>query len=191
MSDDFLRRWSRRKQAAKAERESPSAAAIPVPAGIQSPGPRPADAIAPAEAPPAPLPAVESLTPESDFTPFMKPEVDAGLRQKALRTLFRDPRFNVMDGLDVYIDDYSKPDPLPDGWLEKMNQVARLGDYKPPEAAEAQPEPAEAAPEAAAADESAAVPATTPEAETSGSPDASNTSVGQVPDSQSGNHRGI
>jgi len=30
------------------------------------------------------------------------------LRRRALRTLFRDPRFNVMDGLDVYIDDYSK-----------------------------------------------------------------------------------
>ena len=30
----------------------------------------------------------------------------------ALRKLLRDPRFNVMDGLDVYIDDYAKPSPL-------------------------------------------------------------------------------
>jgi hypothetical protein len=87
---------------------------------------------------------VESLTPESDFTPFMRNEVDPGVRRQALRTLFRDPRFNVMDGLDVYIDDFSKPDPIPPDWLEKLNQVARLGDYRPPEAApEAQ---AEAAP---------------------------------------------
>jgi hypothetical protein len=58
--------------------------------------------------------------------------VDPDLRRQALKTLFQDPRFNVMDGLDVYIDDYSKPDPLPEGWLEKMNQVARLGAYEPP-----------------------------------------------------------
>ena len=35
-----------------------------------------------------------------------------------------------MDGLDVYIDDYSKPDPLPEGWLGKMKQMARLGDFE-------------------------------------------------------------
>jgi hypothetical protein len=73
------------------------------------------------------LPPIESLTPESDFTPFMGAEVDPALRRNALKKLFADPQFNVMDGLDVYIDDYSKPDPLPEGWLEKMNQVARLG----------------------------------------------------------------
>jgi len=49
-----------------------------------------------------------------------------------------------MDGLDVYIDDYSKPGPLPDGWLEKLNQVARLGEYREPVAA---PESAEKNPE--------------------------------------------
>ena len=75
---------------------------------------------APAEA--QPLPPVESLTFESDFTAFMQPEVDPGLRRQALKTLLQDPRFNVMDGLDVYIDDYSKPDPLPEGWLEKMKR---------------------------------------------------------------------
>ena len=83
------------------------------------------------------LPSIESLTPESDFSPFMRPQVDASLRRQALKTLFQDPRFNVMDGLDVYIDDYSKPDPLPEGWLEKMNQVARLGEYREPEPDEA------------------------------------------------------
>ena len=75
---------------------------------------------------------IESLTPESDFIPFMAKGVDDVVKRRALKTLFQDPRFNVMDGLDVYIDDYSKPDPLPEGWLEKMNQVARLGEYKAP-----------------------------------------------------------
>jgi hypothetical protein len=130
--EDFLSRWSRRKLESKAGPDRPTADAIPAPARIQSaPSPAP-----PEEAlPPEPLPPVESLTPESDFTPFMRSEVDPGLRRQALRTLFRDPRFNVMDGLDVYIDDFSKPDPIPPDWLEKLNQVARLGDYQPPEAA--------------------------------------------------------
>ena len=42
----------------------------------------------------------------------MQPGVDEGLRRSALRKLLRDPRFNVMDGLDVYIDDYSTQSPL-------------------------------------------------------------------------------
>jgi hypothetical protein len=42
----------------------------------------------------------------------MQPGVDENVRRTALRKLLRDPRFNVMDGLDVYIDDYSKPDPI-------------------------------------------------------------------------------
>ena len=35
------------------------------------------------------------------------------VRRAALKKLFSDPRFNVMDGLDVYIDDYSKTEPIP------------------------------------------------------------------------------
>jgi hypothetical protein len=33
----------------------------------------------------------------------MQPGVDPALKRQALRTLVRDPRFNVMDGLDIYI----------------------------------------------------------------------------------------
>lgn len=142
--DFFLSRWSRLKarsrQGEPAEPAPP--AAPPAAAGA---------AAAPAEAPPAapaPLPDVATLTPESDFTPFMRGEVDPDLRQQALRTLFRDPRFNVMDGLDVYIDDYSKPDPIPAAWLTQLNQLARLGDYQEPE-----PEPESEAGEGAAAPE--------------------------------------
>ena len=128
MTDEtFLARWLRRKRASKAGPDRPPdketrgqalADVVPAQAGIQSP---------------APLPPVESLTPESDFTPFMKPEVDAGTKRQAMKALFRDPRFNVMDGLDVYIDDYSKPDPLPEGWLEKLESVKRLGIFREPE----------------------------------------------------------
>ena len=142
--DDFLARWSRRKIGARRgealeEPEPPK----PVP---EPPSQPPAAAGAAAPAPPAApeLPSVESLTADSDFAPFMQAGVDPLLRRQALKKLLHDPRFNVMDGLDVYIDDFSKPDPLPEGWLEKLNQVARLGDYKPPLPEEA-PKPAEAA----------------------------------------------
>jgi hypothetical protein len=130
MADDFLSRWSRRKLASTAGRVPPTADAIPAPAGIQSPQSIPAETgTQQAAEAPAPLPPVESLTPDSDFTPFMNADVDPSVKRAALKTLFSDPRFNVMDGLDVYIDDYSKPDPLPLEWLQQMNQMKYLGHY--------------------------------------------------------------
>jgi hypothetical protein len=121
---DFLSRWSRRKLASKAGPAGPTADAIPAEAGIQSPP------VVKAQEPVSePLPPIESLTPESDFTAFMKPEVDPGVRREAMKVLMRDPRFNIMDGLDVYIDDYSKPDPLPPEWLGQLNQMKHLGHY--------------------------------------------------------------
>ena len=121
MSDDnFISRWSRRKIAVRTgkpvEAEPVEAKpVIPVETGV------------PQEAEAPELPPLESLTPESDFSPFMKAEVDPATRRQALKTLFSDPRHNVMDGLDVYIDDYSKPDPLPADWLAKMNVMKHLG----------------------------------------------------------------
>ena len=145
MSDDFLSRWSRlKRESGKAPVADPKERPVPAQDGGAV---KPAEgkaADAPAAPPPQPLPPVESLTFDSDFTAFMKPEVGEVLKRQALKTLFQDPRFNVMDGLDVYIDDFSKPDPLPDGWLDKMN-LSRLGDYRPP--AEEAPEPLAEAPE--------------------------------------------
>jgi hypothetical protein len=136
---DFLSRWSRRKhEARRQELAEPNAPPAATPLVAPKSPPESAATPLPTEAAePAPLPAVESLTPESDFTPFMRPDVDPGLRQQALKTLFQDARYNVMDGLDVYIDDYTKADPLPEGWLEKMEAVARLGVYRPPVEADA------------------------------------------------------
>jgi hypothetical protein len=63
------------------------------------------------------LPPVESLSFDSDFTAFLRPDVDDKIKRAALKQLFRDPRFNVMDGLDTYIDDYTKADPIPPDML--------------------------------------------------------------------------
>ena len=56
---------------------------------------------------------VAALTRESDYSRFMATGVDGSVRNAALKKLFSDPHFNIMDGLDTYIDDYNKPDPLP------------------------------------------------------------------------------
>jgi hypothetical protein len=44
-----------------------------------------------------------------------------------------------MDGLDVYIDDYGKPDPLPAEMLRRMVQSQALGLFAPAPEAEASP----------------------------------------------------
>ena len=133
--DNFLSRWSRKKIAArKGEAVEPAKASPQAKPVAQRAEPAP-DA-APAQVPVA-LPPIDSLTIDSDFSPFLQPGVDPALKQEALKKLVRDPRFNVMDGLDVYIDDYSKPDPMPEEWLGKLNQMKHLGHYLEPEEAEA------------------------------------------------------
>ena len=99
---DFLRRWSRRKQDAAAQ----AAEKKPVPAG---------------EAPA--LPSPDSLTFESDFKAFMHAKVEESVKRAALKKLFSDPRFNIMDGLDTYIDDYSKDDPIPPAMLAQLEHA--------------------------------------------------------------------
>ena len=75
---------------------------------------------------PPPLPSIETLTPQSDFSAFMAADVAPALRNQAMKKLFTDPHYNVMDRLDIYIDDYNKPDPLPAHWLRNMHQSKAL-----------------------------------------------------------------
>ena len=115
MSDDekksaepqFLSRWSRLKREA---REQPPAA----------------QPVVDAAAPVPDLPPVDELTMESDFSGFMHPKVGEDLRRAALKKLFSDPHFNVMDGLDVYIDDYSQPNVLPATMLAGLRQAQNI-----------------------------------------------------------------
>ena len=124
--DNFLARWSRRKVEARTGEAPPAEPAPPAAAA------RPAIDASPPP-PPEALPPLESLTPHSDFSPFMREGVDPTVKGQALKTLFGDPALYPMDGLDVYIDDYSKPDPLPEGWLAKLNQYAALDSHNQPE----------------------------------------------------------
>lgn len=116
-----LKRWSARKL--DAARRTPAPAEIPVPhvtqpsAVVVNP---PANEPKPlGDAPPV-LPPVDALTFESDFSAFLNPKVAEPLKRQALKKLFSDPRFNVMDGLDVYIDDYSVPSPLEPELVTKL-----------------------------------------------------------------------
>ena len=108
-----LKRWSQRKHAVAREASKPVAPATPGPVETASPAVPAVSGTAPtAKVAEAALPPVESLTFDADFTAFMKHDIDPNLRRAALKKLFSDPRFNVMDGLDTYIDDYTKFEPL-------------------------------------------------------------------------------
>ena len=79
------------------------------------------------------LPNIADLTKDSDFTPFMQQGVPLEAKNAALRKLFTDPHFNEMDGLDIYIDDYGKPDPIPEAMLKRLMSSKLLGLYEAPE----------------------------------------------------------
>ena len=135
--ETFIGRWSRRKRAEPVLRVEEDAAVATAAADAQAVQAREdAKALAQTEADgpengaaklPPDLPPVESLTPDSDFTRFMQPDVPRASRNAAMKKLFTDPHFNVMDGLDIYIDDYTKEDPIPESMLRELAQSKMLG----------------------------------------------------------------
>jgi len=106
------------------------AAERPAPARAPDRGSEPAKAAAgtgPATTPPPTLDDVAELTATSNFSRFVGRDVDPAVKNAAMKKLFADPHFNVMDGLDTYIDDYNKADPLPRSLLRQMVQARVLG----------------------------------------------------------------
>lgn len=69
---------------------------------------------------------LKNLGPDSDFGVFLREEVSEGIRRQAMKKLFADPHFNVMDRLDTYIDDYSISDPIPPEMLAGLRQMQDL-----------------------------------------------------------------
>ncbi|MFO0490706.1 MAG: DUF3306 domain-containing protein [Curvibacter sp.] len=160
MAEGFLGRWSQRKQALREGKpvEEPPApiaelpvAKAPAQAAVSTPQ-IPSEPVAP----PPTLQDVQALTPQSDFQRFVARDVDPEVKHAAMRKLFSDPHFNVMDGMDVYIDDYNTPNPMPASMLRKMASAHFLGlveeEKEPVPATVAQPvrETASPAPEAVA-----------------------------------------
>ena len=140
MADSFLGRWSQRKQAVRqgkplAEPKETEHDAT-VPRAVTATAPLPEGQVATKEVPPAlSLQDVQQLTAQSDFAPFVARDVAPDVRNAAMKKLFTDPHYNVMDGLDIYIDDYSKPDPLPESMLRQMASAKFLNLFEDGEAA--------------------------------------------------------
>jgi hypothetical protein len=98
----FLSRWSRLKQEQAREDPLPEEKTeVPAPA----------------------LPPMESLTPESDFAPFMHPKVADALRRVALKKLFADPHFNLPDLNEAYSGDWTGGDPISEELLKTLSQA--------------------------------------------------------------------
>lgn len=149
MADGFLGRWAQRKADARQGKPlvepelplKPVNTTVQTPSGAVSaksvPGPTDSDAHPPAvaqpESPPLTLQDAQALVQESDFKPFIARGVDPAVRNAAMKKLFTDPHYNVMDRLDTYIDDYSQSDPLPLSMLRKMAsaQFLKLVDDEP------------------------------------------------------------
>lgn len=157
MADDdgFLSRWSKRKVQARTgeppaepERVAPKVVQAPAttpplaaattaatPGALEQPATAVDQPAQPTE-PPAPLPTMDdvlALTKESDYSAFVKPGVDPTVRNAAFKKLFSDPFFNEMDGLDIYIDDYSQPNPLPLSLARKLTSAKVLNLFETPE----------------------------------------------------------
>ena len=113
----FLARWSRLKKAAE------TASTVEVP-----------DAET----------LLANLGPDSDFGVFLRQEVSEAVRRQAMKTLFADPHFNVMDGLDIYIDDYSLAEPIPEAMLATLQHAREMLATPAAEGGAALPPPATA-----------------------------------------------
>lgn len=153
MSDGFFDRWSRRKQQARASEALAVAPAEAVPDAVPPASPEapvavvspvaPATPNEPGAPPPPTLADTTALTIDSDFKPFMAKGVAPEVKNAAFKKLFADPHFNVMDRMDIYIDDYSIPSPLPESVLRQMASAKFLKLFdEEPDASEAQDEAA-------------------------------------------------
>lgn len=140
MSENFLSRWSKRKIEVRAqEKLAENAPDISVSASIEGSD---ANQSAPTNVPAAsqpkaqitsqpelPLPTEADLLAVKqggDIKAFMVDKVSTELKNKAFKALFARPEFNVMDGLDIYIDDYSKFTPLSQEDIGKMTLSKQL-----------------------------------------------------------------
>jgi hypothetical protein len=146
MTDGFLNRWSQRKQDVREGKAPAEPVVVPLAPLAVAPTSLPADTTAdvvpvqPHATPELPtLADAQQLTPASDFKPFMVRGVAADVKNAAMKKLFADPHFNVMDRLDTYIDDYSISDPIPEAMLRKMVSAKFLNLFDEEKEPEAKP----------------------------------------------------
>lgn len=136
MADGFLNRWSRRKlgEESEAAPELAQEAKTAAPVSESDKGKNTESDVPESTKPEIAQPTIEDAEKMDrfapDFSAFMKPDVDPAVQQAAMKKLFSDPHFNIMDRLDEYIDDYSIPDPIPMEMLKRMVQSESLGLFR-------------------------------------------------------------
>lgn len=107
--ENFLRRWSRRKDAAP-----PVRAAAPMPERDATRAPVLTD---------RDMPPLASLNEQSDFSGFLSRGVSEALRRRALRKLFQLPQFNERCPLDSEYYDCANFTPLGDTVTHEMREA--------------------------------------------------------------------
>ncbi|HEV7618636.1 MAG TPA: DUF3306 domain-containing protein [Burkholderiaceae bacterium] len=123
-ADEFFARWARRKSDAPRDPApaSDADASTPVTRTV-------ADASQIDDSKARPLPSLEdvaNLGHDSDYSVFMASGVDEAVKRSAMKKLFTNPHFNIMDGLDIYIDDYNKFEPITPEILAALNHAKAL-----------------------------------------------------------------
>ncbi len=153
-----LKRWSRRKARSGETPDTHASQAGEHPETVAGPGgetPSPDDR-APDAGAAEPvktdedMPDLESINDASDMRDFFSPGVSEQLRNQALRRLFRTARFNVIDPLDDYNEDFRNFELLGDLVTSDMRHRMDMDEQRRKEAAEAddasrEAEPADAA----------------------------------------------
>lgn len=126
-ADNFFSRWDKSKSSKDASRQH-GTTTEQNPTHLQNA--RSEDGIAseavPEALPPPTLDDVAGLTSDSDFSRFVGKDVDETVKRSAMKKLFSNPHFNVMDRLDVYIDDYNQFTPLTATMLASLNHAKDL-----------------------------------------------------------------
>ena len=133
MSDeDFLKRWSRRKQEAQKAAEAPPAVKAEPDAKAEPPTRKPS-ARQGTQAPqpafdPASLPPIESITAASDISAFLQTGVPAEITRAALRRAWSaDPLIRDFVGLSENAWDFTDPNAIPGfGSLELTEDVRAM-----------------------------------------------------------------
>jgi hypothetical protein len=149
--DNFVSRWSRRKEEARKTAEKPAETRPPLepaaPAVANAGAAAPQGALAPRELPP--LESLKGLA--SEYTEFLKPGVDENLRRSALKKLFSDPHFENFERFEAYCEDFTKGEPIPLAMLKTLEHAKGLlfdDEEKKDAQAAAEPPAAEPPPEA-------------------------------------------
>jgi len=121
-AEEFFARWAKKNVDAKAPAAEEAAEALPAAAPASVPDPVTED---------KPLPTMDDvarLTHDSDYSGFMAQGVDESVKRSAMKKLFTDPHFNIMDGLDVYIEDFSKFEPMTPAFIAGLSHAKGLMD---------------------------------------------------------------